>query len=255
MYTIVQFSPTGNTAYIAKQLAYHLDVHKIHALEHTKVANLEKNDHLIILFAIHAFNAPKTVKRFIKQLPVGLYKHVSLLAVGCSDIWINSAVTKDIRKILNNKGYPVIVDRVLAMPLTFIMSFPEALIAEQIKTANNELIKISQSIKMLTANERDIPVKSHVVNFLGRAEPFAARMFGLELHATKKCTKCGLCVKECPEKNIEFNKDDKVVFGFKCMMCMRCIYNCPTQAITPYISKFIPAKHGYSIENHIDKEV
>ena len=90
-----------------------------------------------------------------------------------------------------------------------------------------------------------------MVNFIGRAEPVASRFFGIELHAKKSCTQCGLCVRECPEKNIRMTEEGKIRFGFKCLMCMRCIYNCPVNAITPRISKFIPISKGYSVNNYI----
>jgi len=47
--------------------------------------------------------------------------------------------------------------------------------------------------------------------------------------------------------------EDKIKFAFKCSMCMRCIYNCPTKAISPYVSKFLPLKGGYSLDKYLDK--
>ena len=92
-------------------------------------------------------------------------------------------------------------------------------------------------------------------HFIGKIEPLASKFFGLELCANKKCTQCGLCVLECPAKNIQMKDTRKLKFGIKCMMCMRCIYNCPTKAIEPRISKFIPIKNGYSIKKYLSEEV
>ncbi len=256
MYTIIQFSPTGNAAHIANQLEKKLQGNtSVLALEHTNPLELEKDEHLIIVHAIHAFNAPRTVKRFIKNLPAGLYEKVSLIAVGCNTSWVNNAVSKDIRAMLESKNYKIYVDVVIAMPLTFIMSFPEELIDEQFETATDEIHRISNEIKSSHISHRDIAIKTHVVNFIGRAEPIASRFFGLELHAKKSCTKCGLCVRDCPEKNIRMTKEGKIRFGFKCLMCMRCIYNCPVKAITPRISKFIPISKGYSVNNYINRKL
>lgn len=253
MYTVIQFSPTGNAAYIAGQIAKSLgnDI-KVLALEHTEASQLAKNKHLVLVYAIHAFNAPKTVKRFIRNLPIDLYDQVSLVAVGCNTGWVNDAVSNDIRKILENKSYKIIVDEIVAMPLTFIMSFPDDLVNDQLKQASVDISEISNNIKHLNTNRRTIAFKTNIVNFIGRAEPFASRFFGLELHAKKGCTKCGLCVQECPEKNIRMNAKEKIKFGFKCSMCMRCIYNCPVRVITPRISKFIPISKGYSIDKYLN---
>lgn len=253
MYTIVQFSPTGNSAYVGKLLAEELHVEKLHALEHTDPKSLEGNGHLIIIFAIHAFNAPSTVKRFIKNLPKNKFENISLIGVGCNTSWINMAATKNIRHILEKKSYNIVVDTVVAMPLTLVMSFPDTLIEEQLNGLNTIIKDISRDMRELVKTKKTIPFKTKIIQKVGYIEPHAAHLFGLELHAKKSCTKCGLCVKECPEHNIRMNNNDKIKFGFKCMMCMRCIYNCPVNAITPRISKFIPIKGGYSLDAYIDR--
>ena len=252
MYTIIQFSPTGNANYIAEQLARSLgNQTKVLPLEHTDASKLEKGNHLVVVYAIHAFNAPRTVKRFIKNLPIDLYKQVSLIGVGCNTSWANDSASKDVRKILNNKSYKIIVDKVIAMPLTFIMSFPNEVINAQLTKALLDIEQFSKDIEASNISHKGIAFKSNIVTFIGRAEPFASRFFGLELHAKKGCTQCGLCVRECPKKNIKMITEGKIHFGFKCIMCMRCIYKCPVQVITPRISKFIPISKGYSISNYL----
>lgn len=251
MFTIVQFSPTGNTAYLAHQLSKQLDGCRVYALEHTSPFDIAGSEHLVIFFAVHAFNAPKTVKRFVKALPPNKYKSISLIGVGCNDIWINTAATQELRKILSDKSYPIIVDEIIAMPLTLVMNFPESLIKDQIEKANRLIPKLANNIREGIASVKVVPFKARLIHFAGKIEPFAARFFGLELHANQSCNQCGLCIRECPEKNIKENKDGKIHFGFKCMMCMRCIYHCPQKAISPRISKFIPIKNGYTIAPYI----
>jgi ferredoxin/flavodoxin len=252
MIRILQFSPTGNAAYIAELLKKAIgSKEEILALEHTDPSTLEKGHHLVIVHAIHAFNAPRTVKRFINQMPPGLYEQVSLIAVGCDVSWVNNAVSKDIRKVLESKNYKIIVDDIIGMPLTFIMPFPEAAIKVQLIEAGRKIEHLSKAILLEQRTLRKVAIKSHVVHFIGGAETVAARFFGLELHANKSCTKCGLCVRECPEKNIRLDEKGKLHFGFKCLMCMRCIYNCPEKSISPRISKFIPISKGYKLERHL----
>ena len=45
----------------------------------------------------------------------------------------------------------------------------------------------------------------------------------------EKCTKCGLCAKECPEEAIDMNDFSKID-NDKCISCFRCIRICPTGA-------------------------
>ena len=129
MYTIIYFSPTGNVGHLANKLSDHLKPAKvdIRALEFTDVDELEKSKHLVLIHPVHGFNAPRTVKRFVKNLPPDLYDLVSIIGVGCNTGWVNSAVSSDLRKQFSKKGYSIALDEILAMPLTFIMNFPDEL--------------------------------------------------------------------------------------------------------------------------------
>jgi len=252
MYSIVYFSPTGNVLHLADKLTAKLgqDICKSYALEFIKYKKLESNDHLILIYPVHGFNAPRTVKRFVKNLPTQLFESVSIIGVGCTTIWVNGAVSSDLRKLFNKKNYTIILDEILAMPLTFIISFSNELALKLIEESERRIEDISLSIAKRKQSNINVKFKSHLLNFIGKAEEFAARFFGLELHANKDCISCGICWENCPENNIKKGKKGKPVFGFNCLMCMRCIYNCPQKAISPYFSKFIPISKGYSIKKY-----
>ena len=193
MYTIIYFSPTGNAKYLAENLAEGLNCNStnLFPLEFTAPESLEQNIHLILLYPVHGFNAPRTVKRFVKNLPSGIFENVSLISVGCSDIWVNHAVSNDLKKVLKPKGFKIIVDEILAMPLTFIMAFPEKESLRLIAESESKIERICASIEKGIPTQREVKFKSHVINFIGKAESGAARLFGLELHANKDCISCG----------------------------------------------------------------
>lgn len=249
MYTIIYFSPTGNSLLLAEQLKNQFGEKTVELLplEFTNPLDLKRSDHLILMFPIHGFNAPRTVKRFVRQIPSNLYKSVSLIAVGCNTMWVNESASLYLKNIFIKKGYQILLDEVLAMPLTIVMNFPEDAKNDLIKEANNQIVEISKKIISNSNNAKKVPFKSKVITFIGKIESPAARLFGLELHANKTCISCAICWNNCPENNIKRGKKDKPKFGFKCSMCMRCIYDCPTKSISPYISKFIPIKNGYKV--------
>ncbi|MFC2063033.1 EFR1 family ferrodoxin [Chloroflexota bacterium] len=253
MYTIVYFSPTGNALHLATRLANSLGINKdkMLPLEFIEPDQLTYDSHLILLYPVHAFNAPRTVKRFVKCLPSGLYSDVSIIGVGCTTNWVDKAASADLRKLLSEKGYPIILDEILAMPLTIIMEFPDEvarkLIAESEEKIEDFSIALVNGEKTIIKPE----FKPRLLNFIGKVEQFASRLLGLELHAGVKCNSCGICWEYCPENNIKCNSNGKPKFGFSCLMCMRCIYNCPEKAIAPRFSKFIPIKNGYSITQYL----
>lgn len=248
MYTIIYFSPTGNTKYLAKKLSTVVNADECIALEQIK--EIKPNDKLILMSSIHGFNVPRTVVRFIKNLEPNLFNEVHIINVGCAESWVNEAASIKVINILKKKGYSVKSNQVLAMPLTLIVPFSEEIIQRSIEASLQKINDFEDEI----TKPIQIPFKSKAINLVGRLEDGAARMFGLELHAKKNCTSCGICWNRCPEHNIK-EKNGKPKFGFKCMMCLRCIYECPEQSITPYISKFMTHKKPYSINNHVKEEL
>ena len=104
-------------------LASQLDAYGVRslALESAAVDQMADDKHLVLLYPIHGFNAPRNVKRFARCLPPALYETVSLVGVGCTTGWVNQAASSDLRKLLGNKGYPIIVDYG-AKPLFSIVS-------------------------------------------------------------------------------------------------------------------------------------
>ena len=169
MYTFIYYSPTGNAKYLTKKLAQLLDGTNsdILPMEFSDPEKLTPNKHLVIVFPVHGFNAPRTVKRFVKNLPQELYNVVSLIAVGCTDNWMNAAVSSDLRKELNKKAYSIALDTTLAMPLTFIANFPDELNFKLIAKAEENLKEISQAIVGEKVTVRNIEFKSKLLNFIG----------------------------------------------------------------------------------------
>ncbi len=251
LYTITYFSPTGNTKHVATLFQNQLGADRIFPLEHINAVDLPSADHLILLFVIHGFNAPKPVLSFAKQLDPNMFKKVSLIAVGCNTTWVNNLASKEVRTILNKKGYSIVLDEVIAMPLNIVTKFPDSTIHNLIKEAEDKVKILVSKLDDKSYYHQKISFKTQLIHAIGKIEPLASKLFGLELYANKKCNQCGLCVLECPAKNIQMKDTGKLKFGFNCMMCMRCIYNCPTKAIAPRISKFILIKDGYSIQDYL----
>jgi len=235
---------------LAKKVANILNIENqyVAAIDKISIEDITPNDHLILMYSIHGFNPPRTVKRFVKNLPGDLFQEVSLIAVGCNTSWVNDANSIGLKKYFKKQNYIVVVDEILAMPLTIVMNFPEETTKKMIEEANNSLHTICKNIQEKTTTDKKTKITSKLIHLFGKLEDPAARLFGLELHAKKNCTSCGICWNNCPEFNITQNKKDKPSFGFSCSMCMRCIYDCPVQAITPRISKFLPIKNGYTLK-------
>ncbi len=238
-YQILCFSPTGNTYFLANKLAKKLECNVIN---HNGVVNCE---HLIIMSSIHAFRIPSFLKKKIVSV-----KKVSVIAVGCNTSSINDAAGYGMYKYVLKKKISFGIYRILAMPLTIVKKFDKEYGLKIINESMSEIDNIYLSIKNGSNDVIKVSLKSRILSNIHYIESLFVKLFGLELHANKKCIKCGLCMKMCPKKNIKMK--DKPKFGLNCMMCMACIYKCPKRCIHPRISKFIEFKEGYNISDYLD---
>jgi coenzyme F420-reducing hydrogenase gamma subunit len=61
-------------------------------------------------------------------------------------------------------------------------------------------------------------------------EKFGSKFFGKLLKADDNCNGCGLCAAKCPRANIAMD-NGRPKFGWKCVICMKCLYSCPQNSI------------------------
>lgn len=54
------------------------------------------------------------------------------------------------------------------------------------------------------------------------------------------CNSCGLCMKLCPNSNIQKDKDGHPKWGHNCIACLYCEMKCPKDAISSMIDKLGP---------------
>ncbi len=239
-YQIMCFSPTGNTLYLAKHLKDKLNCEII------SVNDKVETEHLILMSSIHAFKIPSFLKDKVKNI-----KKLSIIAVGCNTTTINKAAATHVLKRAKKEQVEVMTYQVLAMPLTIVKKFDIEYGKQIIKESIEKIDTLGNAILKDEKNIITVPFKSKLIAPIHYIEIFFVRLFGLELYANKNCTKCNLCIKNCPKQNIKMKKKPK--FGLKCMMCMKCIYQCPTKAIHPRLSKFIEIK-DYSLKEYIKEK-
>jgi ferredoxin/flavodoxin len=69
---------------------------------------------------------------------------------------------------------------------------------------------------------------------------FARQVFSRLFHVDrKKCTACGLCMKNCPTRNIREDREGRPVWGRNCVLCFSCESKCPTDAINSRVTWFM----------------
>lgn len=233
---VLYFSATGNTEYIAREVARRLGDDCINLLDRIKT-----NDHtalhserpFIICAPVYICEMPRFMSKYLKKQVFTGCKDVYFIFTSGGYCGISGVLAKAImkKKRMNYLGHAE-----FRMPRNYVIS-----------TAYPMLDRQETESRILTAYEMIAPVVSNIQ----AGKPLTARHVYLfesvvtipfnpvwskfklrakDFYSTDKCIGCGKCAKLCPLNNISL-KDKKPLWGAHCSHCMACIGNCPTQAI------------------------
>ena len=259
---IVYFSGTGGTERIANAFETEL---KYRGCTVTKI-NLDKSkpkqeDHistpsrnkelLILLYPVYAADVPPIIYDWIEGIRGDNMKTAVISVSGGGEAWPNTGCRNKCCRTLEEHGFNVVYEKMMVMPANCITPTKDQLAMWLIKAIPEKVGKILDNLlegKVRRTKFTFGPVK----RYLGYSAKSGYHKFAKNLEITTGCTGCGICSINCPTGNINM-VDNNPAFGNSCIMCLRCIYNCPQKAIKTELS--IVFKTGFSlarIENEMD---
>lgn len=248
------FSGTGMTKYVIDKIQSELENQKvfvdIYYIESTMIQNVSFNDYDIlgIAYPVHSFNAPKIVINFANRLPKMKTLNTFIISTAGEHNSLNFSSSKLLINILRKKGFDVFYDKQFIMPSNFVVKYDESKVNRLIDNANAEIPKAVHDIINLVSSMQQISLTAKLMSFIGRVEWFGSKCIGKFFYADKKCNRCGICARNCPNHNIIMSKS-YACFKWQCGLCMRCLYLCPTRSIKVHHPfKFITFSDWY--ENH-----
>lgn len=256
---MVYFTGTGGTKRILDALSqklmeeefeiaeFPLD-HQVHSSFVMHEHAINSLDFLFVLFPVHSFDAPKPIYEWIDGLPEGQKKKTIVLSVsGGGDVGPNKLSRSRCIQKLEEKGYQVTYERMLVMPSNFAVTASDDMNMWLLKRLS---AKVDQVVSEILANkERRMGGRNKErrgKSIFQRLEPPVDR-FGLSLAVSQACNSCGWCARHCPRLNISMD-DGKPVFSDQCIMCMRCVYGCPQNAIKSDKYGFAIVKTGFDLK-------
>jgi Pyruvate/2-oxoacid:ferredoxin oxidoreductase delta subunit/flavodoxin len=241
------FSGTGN----AKQIALWVAECAAERGINSQVCNIATVDShemvdpetaIVIISPIHGFSYPKITFDFINKLPKA-NNRVVLMATRAG-MRIGNYITPGLtgiaffvsNLILKSKGYRIVGQIPFDMPSNWFFFHP----AFNKKTVDfifekNRLRVKKHTEKLFSTNRnflshqdllQDILISPVAVGYLLLGRYALAKSF----YASAKCTRCNLCVDNCPVKAIKEVKG-KPFWTFRCQSCMKCMTECPAKAI------------------------
>ena len=244
------FSGTGNTALIADLykkyfLEYETVIYNIHKLEEGETIPLPDDFDLVgIGYPVHGFNAPQIVNDFCKALPkinvkAAAPKKTFIFKTSGEGLSFNNYSSQKIIRMMERKGYEFMTERHFVMPYNMIFRHSPQMVKSEYIYADAQ---VRLNVKELGEGRKNklhyFPLRYWFVPVV-RIEWLYARLQGPFMKVDmNKCTRCMKCVKECPVNNIVFNdaaggnKKAFFKFGTDCILCVRCSFNCPQNAIS-----------------------
>jgi len=232
---IYYFTGTGNTLAAARALAEELgDARLIPLRRAVNPGGIPVDaDVLGIAFPVYFLNMPGIVQQFVESLRFTGNPFVFGLAT-CGKEPGGALFSLD--KTLRARGSHLSAGFALVMPENYLgpvdLMEPEETVAQKLAAVHSRIPAIAEAVRKRQVSIPEgsdssvIGLGAGALRFLMTSVYRVPRRF----HATAKCTRCGLCEKICPARNIAITADG-VSFGDSCTQCYACIHWCPNEAI------------------------
>lgn len=252
---ILYFSATGNTEFVAKELASRLNDECINLLERVKTNNTEaftSDKAYIVCAPVYVGEMPRFMASFLEQISLNGNKDVYFIFTCGGYAGISGKLAESLmkKKNMTYKGHAE-----LTMPNNYVINDHYSMtgndeIEDRITKVYSQLDDIANVIK---SNEE---LKSRHILFLEilatvPLNPVWSKFKFKDdkFYADDKCIGCKKCEKMCPLNNIKM-LDSKPTWNNHCTHCMACIGNCPVEAIN--YGEITADKTPYNINKYED---
>ena len=256
--TLICFSGTGNSYYIAKRLSEEIQDCQILMIPHLmREERFELTEQVGFIFPVYKGFPPNLVVHFIQEVfakqDLSPIKYLFTVATR----YLFQAYTfQAMDVVLKEAGAMASYVNHVVMPDGYVplLAAPtEEKIASLYAQAENKIALIAADIKNEKIDPPRRPLFSRLAINLIMVPIHRAFMDTPQYFAvTDACISCGLCYRMCPSANIEMVQG-KPVFDRACTGCLGCYHRCPTQAIVFKGKRVKPGRYpnpraGYDLE-------
>lgn len=243
---IFYFSGTGNSAWAAHQLAHLTRDEARDIVSLSEVPDIQSAEQIGFVFPVYAWGTPEVMRSFAGKLGPSQAFTFGVCTCGSEA----GLAMKEF-----SRHYPLDSSYSLTMPNNYVVGSSldsKEVIAEKISRARQELQKMAEEIlqrkRTYRVHEGSLAkLKSSLANFgfnkfARRTKPF---------FTTETCNGCGLCAARCPAGTISL-QEGKPTWKAQCFQCLRCINECPQQAIQ--YGKGTAKRGRYVIWDYVPKD-
>ena len=249
---IAYFSGTGNTARVADTLEKELTERGISVTKlEIRAENPPSGDNedlLILLFAVHAFNAPGIVYQWIDSLSRDRPVPAAVISVsGGGEMTPNTACRVSSIRKLEKKHYTVVYEKMVVMPSNWVVKTDDGLAIRLLEILPSKVERVADDLLAGVVRRTRPKFIDRIFSRFGEMEKTGTKFFGERIRVNENCNGCGWCEKKCPANNISM-QNSRPIFGRECFLCLKCIYGCPSKALKAGAFKFIILKEGYDLK-------
>lgn len=237
---IFYFSGTGTTKLAVEYIAANMKNidFDFHDMKETNVPDLRQYDILGFASYAQAFNPPKYVENFIKNLNKAEKKYAFIFNTFG---FINGNTLNTLGKLVKHIGCRVIAGFALHTPESSPIMIRYKITSEnspnekEMKKFNNFIKELDLIVKQVNAGEavKEIVIKDNrVFALMGELSSASSlAIIGEKYVDQNKCIKCKLCQQKCPYNVVYFQDKYPKFDELNCKSCFICYNQCPTQAI------------------------
>ena len=237
---IIYFSGTGNTKRVAGvykkyliTIGYEIDL-----------IDISKMDRKLGDYDLYIFGSPTYSKVSIRKLEEFFERYINgqvnkdkKIMTYVTHSWSEVYGHITLKDYMENKGYRVEAANTFLMPNGFYMMNKD-------KTSNQEKINlfndVDNKVRKIVDNYKNefknIEAKSVIKRKVSQILYKGLNKTWIPTFAKKnlsvnddKCTRCTICVKQCPIGNISL-ETGRITFSNKCLACAKCLNICPKNA-------------------------
>lgn len=229
---IIYFSATGNSKFVASQVAEATDDNIISITEITEKLHLQPGESLGIVIPTYFYWVPSNVQEFLENLEIDCDENSYIYCIAtCGGT--SGQASQQVGRYLKKKGKYVNAYFDIVTPDNWTPMFDannKDKIAKVIENEKPQLDKIISHIK----NKESGKFIKHTLPYV------VAKFISLFYETSRKtshlrvedqCIGCGKCANECPVNAIDIKDGKPVWVKDKCAMCLGCLHKCPTFAI------------------------
>jgi ferredoxin len=248
--SLYYFSGTGNTFLIANAIKDELE-----SLDHNvELIGIEKADPTKISstkvigfgFPIAIHSTYPFVREFIEQIKMDASFRIFAFATMAGT---KSGIFNYFLNLRKQLGFTILGIENFRMPNNF---FPKSIDSisneERVEESLIQARMFARSLVDSTQEELKKDFVSRIYNPISHLKGMWSMVRKIYPFSVdyEKCSKCNLCIHNCPVKNIT-RRESQIIFEDRCELCMRCISYCPQHAI------FVPEKDYQLYQRNIQE--